>query len=75
MPTPRQYIDHIAGVWAKTSALQHNHHRGWQNCPICGKHDPNAEHDHSKGLDGCRACMRVAPPTCGLAHCPICSTH
>lgn len=73
MPTPRDYLDHIAGVWARSGTQQHNHHNGWENCPVCSKHDPAAKHDHNLGLDSCRACMRITAPTCGNPTCPICA--
>lgn len=72
MPTPKQYIDHIAGVWARAGATQHNHHNGWQNCPVCGKH-ANTTHNHDHGINNCRACMARATPTCGADRCPICA--
>lgn len=53
MPTPKQYIDHIAGVWARAGATQHNHHNGWQNCPVCGKH-ANTTHNHDHGNERLR---------------------
>lgn len=72
MPTPRDYIDHIAGVWAQAGRQQHNHHNGWQNCPICRKHADKAKHDHAQGLAGCKACMTTAVAQCGNPTCPIC---